>query len=227
MGPAKEARATRPWPADWRRPVGTGTTPLSGLGGRSLARGGSVRRGRRTVHQTLLENVGPKLYDTRLTQSEVEQKVRLTLQEVLLAEDTPLTLADRTRLVQEIADDILGYGRWSPYLRDVDVTEVMAQWPGSDLRRACWADSSCAGSLHRRGSSAAHHRQDRRWRRPPLAALMCSKLCRRGTRGDTGVSILTVGRDSIRDVAPLGASIARGVAAVAETRHGRFVVSSR
>ena len=71
----------------------------------------------------------PSCTTRRLTQSEIEQKVRLTLQEVLAAEDTPLTLADRTRLAQEIADDILGYGPLEPYLRDVDVTEVMVNGP--------------------------------------------------------------------------------------------------
>src|SRR5947209_2209648 len=73
---------------------------------------------KRTVHQTLLENLGPKLYDSRLTQGELEQKVRLTLQEVLAQEETPLTVADRARIAQEIADDILGYGPLEPYLRD-------------------------------------------------------------------------------------------------------------
>ena len=38
---------------------------------------------KRTVHQALLDNLGPKLYDSRLTQTELEQKVRQTLQEVL------------------------------------------------------------------------------------------------------------------------------------------------
>jgi len=80
---------------------------------------------KRTVHQTLLDNLGPKLYDSRLTQSELEQKVRQTLQEVLAQDDTPLTVADRARIAQEIADDILGYGPLEPYLRDPDITEVM------------------------------------------------------------------------------------------------------
>jgi pilus assembly protein CpaF len=80
---------------------------------------------KRTVHQTLLDNLGPKLYDSRLTQSELEQKVRQTLQEVLAQEETPLTVADRARIAQEIADDILGYGPLEPYLRDPDITEVM------------------------------------------------------------------------------------------------------
>ena len=80
---------------------------------------------KRTVHQALLDNLGPKLYDSRQTQTELEQKVRQALQEVLSQEDTPLTTADRARIAQEIADDILGYGPLEPYLRDPDITEVM------------------------------------------------------------------------------------------------------
>src|ERR687885_7577 len=80
---------------------------------------------KRTVHQSLLDTLGPKLYDARLTQTEMEQKVRQTLQEVLSAGEMPLTSADRARIAQEISDDILGYGPIEPYLRDMDVTEIM------------------------------------------------------------------------------------------------------
>jgi pilus assembly protein CpaF len=80
---------------------------------------------KRQVHQSLLETLGPKLYDSRMTQGELEAKVRTTLQEVLAQEDTPLTVADRARIAQEVADDILGYGPIEPYLRDTDITEVM------------------------------------------------------------------------------------------------------
>ncbi len=80
---------------------------------------------KRKVHQALLESLGPKLYDARMTQPDLEQKVRQTLQEVLAQEDTPLTVTDRARISQEVADDILGYGPLEPYLRDPDVTEVM------------------------------------------------------------------------------------------------------
>ena len=86
---------------------------------------------KRTVHHALLDSLGPKLYDSRLTQSDVEQKVRQTLQEVLAQDHTPLTGPDRARLAQEIADDILGYGPLEPYLRDTDVTEVMVNGPDS------------------------------------------------------------------------------------------------
>ena len=80
---------------------------------------------KRKVHAQLLDTLGPKLYDSRMTESELEQRVRQSLQEVLALEETPLTTADRARISQEIADDILGYGPLEPYLRDPDITEVM------------------------------------------------------------------------------------------------------
>jgi len=84
---------------------------------------------KRQVHHSLLETLGPRLYDARLTPSELEQQVRQTLQEVLAGGTVPLTSADRARLAQEISDDILGYGPIEPYLRDVDVTEIMVNGP--------------------------------------------------------------------------------------------------
>src|SRR3954453_14923609 len=85
---------------------------------------------KRTVHQRLLETLGPKLYDSQMTQSDLETNVRQTLQETLSAQDTPLTVQDRTKIAQEIADDILGYGPIEPFLRDPDITEIMVN--GSD-----------------------------------------------------------------------------------------------
>jgi pilus assembly protein CpaF len=80
---------------------------------------------KREVHRSLLETLGPQLYDSRLSQSELEQRVRITLQEVLSREQTPLTVSDRAKIAEDIADDILGYGPLEPYLRDPDITEVM------------------------------------------------------------------------------------------------------
>jgi pilus assembly protein CpaF len=85
---------------------------------------------KRSVHQALIESLGPKLYDARTTQSELEQRVRQTLQVVLEREETPLTATDRTRIAQEVSDNILGYGPLEPFLRDPEVTEVMVNGAG-------------------------------------------------------------------------------------------------
>ncbi len=80
---------------------------------------------KRMVHQRLVEALGPKLYDAHMTQSELEQQVRLALQTAIADTDIPMSSADRTRISQEIADDILGYGPIEPLLRDPTLTEVM------------------------------------------------------------------------------------------------------
>ena len=82
-----------------------------------------------SVHQALLADLGPKLYDSKLTQGELEQMVRGTLQQVMNHQEARLSPADRTRLIQEIADDILGYGPIEPFLRDASLTEVMVNGP--------------------------------------------------------------------------------------------------
>ncbi len=78
-----------------------------------------------SVHQALLDSLGPQLYDPHLDQSELESRVRHTLQEVIDSEETPLSLADRTRIAQEVADEILGHGPLEPLLRDSEITEIM------------------------------------------------------------------------------------------------------
>src|SRR5215471_2247989 len=65
---------------------------------------------KRSVHEGLLEVLGPKLYDAHLDQRELELQVMQTLQAVLQRDETPLTSADRSRVAQEVADEILGHG---------------------------------------------------------------------------------------------------------------------
>ena len=80
---------------------------------------------KRSVHEALLETLGPRLYDTHLGQRELEQQVTQTLQAVLQRDETPMTVTDRSRVAQEVADEVLGHGPLEPYLRDPDVSEIM------------------------------------------------------------------------------------------------------
>jgi pilus assembly protein CpaF len=80
---------------------------------------------KRVVHAQLVESLGPKLYDINMTQEELELLVRGALHTAISASDRPMSGADRTRLSQEIADDILGYGPLEPFLHDPALTEVM------------------------------------------------------------------------------------------------------
>jgi pilus assembly protein CpaF len=80
---------------------------------------------KRSVHDALVEALGPRLYDAHLDQRELEQQVMTTLQSVLQRDETPMTTADRARVAQDVADDILGHGPLEPHLRDPEVSEIM------------------------------------------------------------------------------------------------------
>jgi len=82
-----------------------------------------------SVHQALMDSLGPQLYDPHLEQSDLELRVRQTLQSVIRSENTPLSAADRSRIAQEVADEILGLGPLEPLLRDGEITEIMVNGP--------------------------------------------------------------------------------------------------
>src|SRR5258707_6273913 len=92
---------------------------------RRLRHAGPFGQVKRSVHEALVETLGPRLYDAHLDPRDLEQQVTQTLQAVLQREETPMTTADRVRVAQEVADDILGHGPLEPYLRDPEVSEIM------------------------------------------------------------------------------------------------------
>jgi pilus assembly protein CpaF len=84
---------------------------------------------RHRVHGALIEELGPTLYDKRLTDDELRKKVHDALQAALAQERTPMSAAERTQLIQDVSDDILGYGPIDKLLRDDDVSEIMCNGP--------------------------------------------------------------------------------------------------
>jgi pilus assembly protein CpaF len=84
---------------------------------------------RQKVHRSLVESLGPKLYDSQLGEEQLQAKVHELLQKALEEEDTPLSRDERGRLIAEIADDVLGFGPIEPFLRDPSVTEIMVNAP--------------------------------------------------------------------------------------------------
>ncbi|MGO4596684.1 CpaF family protein [Terrabacter sp. 2RAF25] len=110
-GPAQARPTAGPTPVAKRRAV----DPFAGV--------------KERVHQALVEQLGPRLYDPHLAEAELAAQVRTTLQEVIDLEQTPLSHADRTRIAQDVSDDILGHGPLEPYLRDPEVSEIMVNGP--------------------------------------------------------------------------------------------------
>ena len=118
---------------------GAASTPPSGLAAAHAAKGTGLagRRDpmldelRQRIHHSLIEELGPILYDSRLSEEELRKKVHEQLHAALAHERAPLSAADKAQLIQDVSDDILGYGPIDPLLRDDDVSEIMCNGPDS------------------------------------------------------------------------------------------------
>jgi pilus assembly protein CpaF len=86
---------------------------------------------RHKIHQRLIDELGPILYDKRLSEDDLRRRVHEQLHAALAQERAPLSAADKAQLIQDVSDDILGYGPIDRLLKDEEVTEVMVNGPGS------------------------------------------------------------------------------------------------
>jgi len=99
--------------------------------------GGSSRRDpvldelRQKIHHHLIDELGPLLYDRRMSEDDLRVRVQDQLQRALQKEKAPLSAADRAQLVQDVSDDILGYGPIDRFLKEEEITEVMVNGPHS------------------------------------------------------------------------------------------------
>src|SRR4051794_18859333 len=101
------------------------------------AQGGNRRRDpvldelRQKIHHHLIDELGPILYDKRLSEEDLRRRVHEQLHAALAQERAPLSAADKAQLIQDVSDDILGYGPIDRLLKDEDITEVMVNGPDS------------------------------------------------------------------------------------------------
>ncbi len=107
-----------------QQPVGALSEPMPGARGPVVALD-PFATVKANVHRALVEQLGPQLYDSNLPEDVLEQKVRTSLQSVLDHEETPLSASDRSRIAQQVNDEILGHGPLEALLRDPDITEIM------------------------------------------------------------------------------------------------------
>ena len=84
---------------------------------------------RQRIHHHLIEELGPILYDKRLSEDDLRRRVNEQLHSALAQERAPLSAADKAQLIQDVSDDILGYGPIDRLLKDDDVSEVMCNGP--------------------------------------------------------------------------------------------------
>src|SRR5687767_11922281 len=129
-------------PADGGRPAsgpalpvalptsGNASPPSTVSSGRMLAQvplRESFRDAKFRIQQRVISDLDPKL--DLSNQVEVRREIEEAFGRALDAEGLALTRAERTRMLEQITDEIVGLGPLEPLLRDESITEVMVNGP--------------------------------------------------------------------------------------------------
>src|SRR2546423_1056935 len=85
--------------------------------------GDPIAEVRKRIHRSLLEILGPKLYEESGSDEDLARRVRETVNSLLSRDETPMAGTDKARIAREVADEILGHGPLEPLLRDPAVSE--------------------------------------------------------------------------------------------------------
>src|SRR5207248_1327263 len=80
---------------------------------------------RTRVQTRLVEVLGPKLYDSGVSEKEIQDLVFQRLQLLLEEEEMPLSVQERAQIFRQIGDAVLGLGPLEEFIRDPEVTEIM------------------------------------------------------------------------------------------------------
>jgi pilus assembly protein CpaF len=77
------------------------------------------------AQEELFNRLGTRLYDSSLNDEQLRDTVLEELADIVRQQTTPLTSTERGQVVNDLADDVLGYGPMQRFLTDHDVTEIM------------------------------------------------------------------------------------------------------
>jgi len=90
-----------------------------------LARTKQVDNIKREIHKRLITELSDTLFKKKISDSEIKLKVRKYAQQFLNENNTPLSLDEKNNIINDLIDDIVGYGPIEEFLSDNEITEVM------------------------------------------------------------------------------------------------------
>jgi pilus assembly protein CpaF len=103
--------------------------PPTAAPARANARSHVLEDLRQKMHQFVVSELGPLLYDQRVSETDLRKQVEEQLHRALAQERLALGSAERQALIQSVFDDILGYGPIDRLLRDPNISEIMVNGP--------------------------------------------------------------------------------------------------
>jgi len=81
-------------------------------------------RMRMAIHQGLLDRINLSMLD-KLPEEQIKAEIAQIVPELLVSFDQPLNRDERTNLVDEVMDELLGLGPLEPLLKDESITDIL------------------------------------------------------------------------------------------------------
>ena len=117
------------------------------------------------IHRKLLDRINLEAIYA-MPGERVRQEIRPSVAKLVNEERTPLSLAEKDRLIEEVLDEVFGLGPLEPLLRDRTVSDILVTTPHLIYIERN-GNSKERYRIRRRCTSDAHHRACRFPCRPP------------------------------------------------------------
>jgi pilus assembly protein CpaF len=86
---------------------------------------------KRDVHLRLIEELSDVIFKKNVSDAELKLRVYKDAQGLLSDNGTPLTGEEKSKIVDDLIDDVVGYGPVEGFLKDNEVTEIMVNNPST------------------------------------------------------------------------------------------------
>ncbi len=108
-------------------PRGTGPTVTSGMYGRKIEEEvlTPVDRVKIDLHRKLVERLDLEALEEINDERIINAEIRAVVTELLREESTPLTLADRENIIEQVLYEITGLGPLEPLFRDLTISDIL------------------------------------------------------------------------------------------------------
>ena len=86
---------------------------------------------KKNTHLKLIEELSDVIFKKNINDADLRSKVNAFASKFVYENDFPLTNEEKSRLIADIIDDVVGYGPIEEFLRDKEVTEIMVNNPST------------------------------------------------------------------------------------------------